>query len=265
VTKKQGRVVAALGDATKVSSAIVGLSAAGQSGLAQPLPLQWNLTDQQQLTEALQLLMPGTHTRAHLSRISSSIQQVLQGAESGTAHAHVPTVVADVEALLSQVDFSFCSKFLDPFAGSGTISRRLTSEGYEVITNDLCSKWEADSHLDALQPAFYEQRAAEAIVTSPPFDQADLVVPLLAEMAAKVACVQVLGSWVSSPTAARRQWLQSLAAQGRVHILMGLPRGPTGRRCAWILLFKSSQLRAQMLSRPMEMLPVEYLAAQQVG
>ena len=263
-TRKQGLVGSALGDAGKVSSAIVGLSAAGHSRL-QPLPLQWDLTQPQKLSEALQLLMPGTYTQAHLRRISNSIQQALQGAESGKAYMHVPTVVAEVQALLSQVDFSFCGKFLDPFAGTGTIGRCFSRVGYSVISNDLCQKWEVDSHEDALQPAFYEQQAAEAIITSPPFDQADLVVPLLAEMAAMVAVVHVSGSWISSPTAARQRWLQSLAAQGRVQVLLGLPRGPAGRRCAWVLIFKSSQLRAQMLSSCQSSLPISYLAAQQVG
>ena len=275
-TRKQGLVGSALGDAGKLCSAIVGLSAAGHSRLQPSLPLRWDLTQPQRLSEALQLLMPGTYTQAHLRRISNSNQQALQGAESGKAYMHVPTVVAEVEALLSQVDFSFCSKFLDPFAGTGVIGRCFSRVGYSVISNDLCQKWEVDSHQDALQPAFYEQQAAEAIITSPPFDQADLVVPLLAEMAAMVAVVHVSGSWISSPTAARQRWLQSLAARGRVQVLLGLPRGPAGRRCAWVLIFKSSQLRAQMLSRcqssedchllgQLRGLPISYLAAQQVG
>jgi hypothetical protein len=103
--------------------------------------------------------------------------------------------------------------------------------GYKVSQNDLDPRWsQVDTHLDALQPAFHRARRAQVIVTSPPFGVLDIAAPLLVLAATVVACIHVPGHWLSSATKPRQQWLWQLCQQNRVHIIMGLERGPMGRK-----------------------------------
>ena len=150
--------------------------------------------------------------------------------------------------LLQSTDFSCCNSFYDPFAGSGTIAQAFASAGFKVTQNDLNPFWEQPTMADALQPGNY-MLSPQVIVTSPPFEVLDLAVPILAAKAAVVACVHVPGHWLSNPRAARQRWLQQLAVQQRLHTIMGLERGPSHRRCAWILIFSSAARRAQLLKQ----------------
>jgi len=116
-----------------------------------------------------------------------------------------------------------------------------------VYTNDWHPGVQADTHSDALQPGFYAGKQVSVVVTSPPFELLDLAAPLLAIASSVVACVHVPGHWLASPPVWRQVWMQSLIQQGRVSLLMGLPRGPMGRKCAWLLVFGSSCIRHALL------------------
>jgi hypothetical protein len=166
----------------------------------------------------------------------------------------------EVHPLLAAVDFSGCSSFFDPFSGSGTISQVFQAAGHTVTNNDLNPFWGAATAADALQPSCY-LLPFQIIVTSPPFDLLDIAVPLLAAKAAVAACVHVPGHWLANPRAARQQWLSFMAAADRVHVIMGLERGPSHKRCAWLLIFSSASMKHTLMQQGKPFLPVSYPAS----
>jgi len=222
-------------------------------GTSSSLPAYWDLTTPAGVKSAMQRLMPGPLADKDATRLSNTIGRVLavskgEGSVSKQpgAMGYVPTDPAEVQPLLAAVDFSGCSTLYDPYAGGGTIATAFAAAGFRVQQNDLNPYWEQPTAADALQPQHY-QFGPQAIVTSPPFELLDLAVPLAAAQAGAVACLHVPGHWVSNPRVARQQWLQQLAAEGRLHIILGLPRGPSHRRCAWVVVFRHASIRATML------------------
>jgi hypothetical protein len=214
------------------------------------LPDSWDLTQPSGVQAAMQLLMPGAFAAKDATRLSNIVRGALQHSrlppqQQGPGMGYVPMTLGEVQPLLEGVDFSGCSSFYDPFSGAGTISRVFGSAGFRVRQNDMNPFWGAATAADALQPGSY-LLPYQILVTSPPFEVLDLAVPLLAAKAGVAACVHVPGHWLSNPRAARQQWLQQMAAAGRLHIIMGLERGPSHRRCAWVVIFSSVHRRAQL-------------------
>jgi hypothetical protein len=158
-----------------------------------------------------------------------------------------------VHWLLQRVDLSDCKHVLEPFNGSGGISAALRAAGLTCVrTNDLASSRAADMHEDALQPGFYQQYAQrygrpDVIVTSPWFAVLDLALPLIVDAVKVVACVHVPGHYISSGLGPRYSYLRSLQRAGRLVVLFGVPRGPLGWRCAWLVVFRSAALRTQLM------------------
>jgi hypothetical protein len=167
----------------------------------------------------------------------------------------VPTLREEVHWLLSRVDLADCRHVLEPFNGTGTaVSAVLREFGVQkVTTNDLAGVVSANMHLDALQPAFYQncaeaQGVIDAVVCNPWFtvlDVALVALPLAVAAARSVVCMHVPGHYVASGLAPRYTYLRELQQQGRLAVLFGLPRGPMGWRCAWIVVFKSAALKAK--------------------
>ena len=205
----------------------------------------------------MQLLMPGRLPSKDATRIARMIAGALNPESTPAAKGFVPTETAELEVLLQSVDFSGCSTFYDPYAGSGTVARALGVAGFSVTQNDVDQSWGHANATDALQPGNY-MLSPQVIVTSPPFELLDLAAPLAARMAGVVACIHVPGHWISNPRVARQQWLQELAVQGRVHVVMGLPRGAIQRRCAWLLVFASSCKKRLMLQTGLYSVPCSY-------
>ena len=219
------------------------ISLSGSSTLS--LPSSWDLQSPQEVARALSLLLPGEYATAHFTRIANSIKALAQKGEKG---GWVPTTAAELQPLARLVDFSGCQSFMDPFAGSGAIAAFFAAMGFSVLQNDWDERWsQVQLRSDALQPAFYRAHPAQVIVTSPPFAVLDIAAPLVAAAAAVLACIHVPGHWFASATRPRQQWLHDLQQQGRLHILMGLERGPLGRKCAFLLVFATADMKRQML------------------
>jgi len=207
------------------------------------LPTHWDLQTRQGVARALSILMPGEYAPLHLTKIANSVKAILMDSR----HVWVPTVDTELEPLARLVDFSACHSFLDPFAGSGSIAAFFASMGYQVLQNDLNLSWPVDLHCDALQPAFYAAHPAQVIVASPPFCVLDIAVPLMSLAASVVACIHVPGHWLSSATKPRQQWLQEMFNRDRLHVILGLERGPMGRKCAFLLVFATADMKAAMM------------------
>lgn len=103
---------------------------------------------------------------------------------------------------------------LEPCSGEDAITNELNAKGIITWTNDLDPSRPASTHLDATQRDTWEQLAPRPyrggqpfwVVTNPPFNLADRIVPLAVEFVGNVAMVLRL-SWLE-PTAARQRFLE---------------------------------------------------------
>ena len=109
-----------------------------------------------------------------------------------------------------------------------------------MFSNDLNPLQGAAVSEDALQPSFYENHPAEFYVTSPYFAVLDIALPLMLRFATVAVMVHVPGHYLFDPTEPRQRFFQSLV--GRMAVLAGLPKGPLGRRCAWLVISVSSKV-----------------------
>jgi transposase InsO family protein len=221
---------------------------AGVTMMREPaLPMAWDLTQPDTLRQALNMLMPGRWVPAHVTRLCTAL--------STASLPLAPTATDEVTPLLSQVDFSAVRVVVEPWCGTGGVTARLQECGVMIHTNDRDPQREAQTHLDALQPGTWRQWQVEwgcidAVVTSPWFTLLDLALPLAMAYAEMVVCCHVPGHFLTDAHPARAAWLARLHRQGRMHVVMGLPRGVMGRRCLWLLIFASRELKAAMLKPP---------------
>ena len=229
------------------------------------LPGSWDLSKPAGVRSAMQLLMPGPLADKDCIRIANHVGKALSCQSAIPPYSEglgfIPTAPEEVELLRQAVDFSKCSGFFDPFVGSGSIAQCLSTAGHTVLQNDLNPYWQHPSAVDALQPYNYDWVSSQVIVTSPPFEVLDVAAPLIALKAGAVACIHVPGHWLSSPSGARQTWLQQLAAEGRLHVIMGLPRGLAGRKCAWVLVFGTACIKHQLLTVVSDDMTVRYALA----
>jgi hypothetical protein len=225
------------------------------------LPDSWDVSQPGQLREALELLMPGQWHQGHITGLSKKMPGAvgfLQPAGPGgeLMPECVPTMETEVLRLLECVQLGLCVNVLDPFSGTGTIAKVLGCRHRRVVTNDIHLGHAADYTLDALQPSSYGRLRSsmggliDSVVTSPWSAALDLALPLLVASVATVACVHVPGHYFTSAVEPRAAYLRSLQEQGRLFVVLGLPRGPIGRRCMWLVVFASSAVPRQRLLTP---------------
>jgi hypothetical protein len=228
-----------------------------------PAPVQqgrelqhWDLSTTSGIQSALAQLMPGDMALKDVTRLANVVRRTQQQARTGIrdpgASSYVPTDPAEVTALLEALDFTGCSSFLDPFAGSGTIASVFGTQGYQVTQNDIDPFWRHATRADALQPLFYNYQPPQVVVTSPPFELLDIALPLLAEKAKLLACVHVPGHWLTNARVPRQHWIAQLQAQGRLLVLLGLPRGPTHQRCLWVVVGREAGIIRQLSKQQQE-------------
>ena len=165
----------------------------------------------------------------------------------------VITLEPEITPLLAAVDFSNSIGIADLFAGTGSIANAFYQQGPRVITNDINPTVPPDTHLDALRHSTYaklqESKRIHVVVTSPLFAILDLALPLAILYAHHAVCCHVPGHYVTDGPAPRMEWLRQLQSQGRLMVIAGLPRGPMGRRCIWLCVFRSAALR-QIMTKP---------------
>ncbi len=211
------------------------------------LPDTWDLTQPEQTRTALETLMPGTYDPAHVTKLAKAIRETTNLAVMRC----VETTTAEVDPLLAVMDFTTCFNILDPWSGTLGVSRAFRAHNIHLLTNDINPAAHADFHADALQPHFYRslRKAAplDTIVMSPWFAFLDLAIPLAALAAEKCVCVHVPGHYFTNGFPARFRWLQSWADSDRLHFIWGLPRGPAGMRCGWLMFFRTPEIKREMV------------------
>lgn len=217
------------------------------------LPDSFALTTTEGVLTALQTLMPGNASRPHgyATHLAGYQSSPPAGLTSTDPIRGLNPTGAEVRDLLDLVDFSLVPCVVDMFAGTSPVSRTLGHAGFQVITNDLHPSLETDFHLDAQQPSSYRQIRSlyglDAVATSPPFALLDLVLPLAVHFAGQLVCCHVPSRYVSGAPPARASWLEQLREDGRLLLTAGPPRGPAGRRCTWLIIFRSRALRSALL------------------
>jgi hypothetical protein len=225
------------------------------------LTADFYLQDSSGVLEALKTLMPSPNgwTKGHATRLLNQLQggtNFLQpeGSYTPGQPQRIATTELEIRALLEVVDFSLISSIVDTFSGTGTIKDVFAKEAnLQVLSNDVDSRMEAYYHLDALQPSTYskikKEYGLDAVVISPTFAFLDLALPLAVLHANQLVCCHVPGHYLTGGPAARFEWMRHLQKQNRLHILSGLPVGPSHRRCLWLLIFKSEGAK-RILLRP---------------
>jgi hypothetical protein len=237
-------------EAARPAAAAVQLAATG----LEALPPVWALGEPAELRKALQQLMPGPWDARAVSRLSGQISAAREDAARGGQNLQcVPTAPEEVSWLLDRVQLAECRCVLEPFNGTGTITKMLRAAGLTVHSNDLSLARDAHLHSDALQPRFYTtiertaQLQLDAIVTSPWFAVLDVALPLIVAAARVVACIHVPGHYISNGVEPRHAYLRQLQREGRLLVLFGLPRAATGWRCAWLIVFKSAAVKQRIM------------------
>jgi hypothetical protein len=93
--------------------------------------------------------------------------------------------------------------------------------------------------------------AGFCIVTAPTavFNLLDLVLPMLVRLS-PVVCMLVPRTYVVDGLAPRQQWLQSLEALGRLHLVAGASaRSHAHEPHLWLVIFWDNSTRLQMLAQ----------------
>ena len=206
------------------------------------LPDSWNLCTLKGVNSALQVLMPGPRVAHRLTRLS---QLVTAGVVDPYALQVVKTEPAEVQVLLRHVRELAGYSLMDPFAGTGGIVTVLGEAGYSVVANDLNPAHGTELVQDALQPGFYKDKEIDIFVTSPYFAVLDLALPLMIKFAKVAVMVHVPGHYLYDPTEPRQRFFYSLI--DRMAVILGLPKGPLGRRCAWLIVARSAEVLRELL------------------
>jgi hypothetical protein len=179
---------------------------------------------------------PRRYSKAEREVIDSKCEELLQAGliqpQLLTRYAACPVVVAKKDASGAWSDARFSQAAARPHA----CPHLLRGSG----------RWPAPPRLASYERAA-RTRALDAIVASPWFTVLDLALPLAVHFARSVACVHVPGHYVTDAHPNRAAYLQTLMAAGRLHILWNLPKGPSGRRCGWLLVFASNELHERLI------------------
>ena len=216
----------------------------------------FDLTTTSGIQDTLHFLMPGPWKDGHATTLSYHVPGGRHFVQSqGQYHPGQPQRVAtaepEVDELLAALDFTTTPGIFDPFSGNSSIQSAFRGLQHYVTTNDVNEQLPADYHLNALQPSTYSRvqydQPIQAVVMSPFFTVLDLALPLAVHFAEQVVCCHVPGHYVTNAPAGRLHWLRHLQSQDRLMIIVGLPRGPTGRRCMWLIIFKYPQLRDRLV------------------
>jgi hypothetical protein len=221
------------------------------------LPQGLDLLDPKQLLVLLNAVMPGKWHPPHVTRLSQVMPgglNYLQGPKGYTPGEPqcVETLPQEIEPLLIALRLTRLSSVVDPFCGTKTISTVLKQcyPHLQVVDNDTNPAHSPMTRLDATQPSNYlKWTRYDAIITSPFFAVLDVVLPMMAETVRKVACVHVPGHYLTDPSPPRQAWLKRMCASERIQVISNLPNGPLGRRCVWLLLFRTAA-QARLLVDP---------------
>jgi len=217
------------------------------------LPDTWALNSPEELLHVLQMFMPGHWDKTHVTKLSQQMAGGVKCPQDLTQLNWVATAADEVTPLLECLHMEYIHTILEPFAGTGGISSVLQENKHVVITNDLNPQHDTLLHEDSLQPGFYKRimqvTDVDMVILSPWFAHLDVALPLAVLAAKTMVAVHVPAHYWTNAIMARYSYLKPFFTADRAHFVWGLPRGPTGMRCAWICIFATSALKYQLLKK----------------
>ena len=153
-----------------------------------------------------------------------------------------------VDQLLAEIKLE--GVVLEPFSGTGQISRAIAVLGHEVITNDINLQDPTHHHLDLYYPNNWNELPNPSwVITNPPFILVDRVIPL-AYQKASIGLATLLRLSFLEPTYGRQDFL----VQHPPTMIIVLPRisftgdGKTDSvTTAWFVWLKSQPWAAQRI------------------
>jgi hypothetical protein len=160
-----------------------------------------------------------------------------------------------VNQFLDNLDFDLFGVILEPCNGEGAISKELVKRGYQVITNDLDSNNEADTHLDLSVPLNWRLiEDVDFIVTNPPFNLAPEIISL-AHLKAKRGVIALLRLSFIEPCLNRVNFLvdnppSQMIITPRISFT---GNGTDSITTAWFIWLKDEDLRAS-IKQPIKVL-----------
>jgi hypothetical protein len=117
-----------------------------------------------------------------------------------------------------------------------------------VYSNDICNEEPSDFHVDVVRPSNWLKLPIEidVIMSSGPFEIYDCMA-LDFIRRSKVACIlHTPADWLANGPLWRRQAFARFQDAGLMVQLAGLPRSSYGRRCIFIIVFKSLYWRNEL-------------------
>ncbi|XRB11143.1 reverse transcriptase [Pseudoscourfieldia marina] len=208
---------------------------------AQEMAAEWRQPsgNREELAVLMHALTPGVSAR----QVTLTAAVLPGGSDYQEDMESVGTSAMDIHLLFQYFKLEEVQWALDPFAGCGSIQQVASNWGCRVVGNDLNPRHAATLQQDATQVGFWndfdEMGGVPAVITSCWFRLLDLLAPLVCARVTDVACLHVPPLWVTSTTEARQRWLNDLAEADRMILVTGLPVGPLGKRCAWLVVTKS--------------------------
>ena len=215
----------------------------------------WDIGSADDWGHMLQYYMPHPTgwNQGVLTKIAHKVSDQAYPQEGRPRIRHL-TTPEEVRHLIPHIKWDKLKIGLDPWSGTSTIARELkdtkSSRHIRMFLNDIDPETTANDHKDALQPKnwvrwkrYFKQ---DFVITSPYFGALDIAVPVMAQYT-KVLLVHVPGTWIFSATPQRRAWLTSLTDDGRLRVIMNLPRGNAGAwRSCWMIITDCKEQMAEV-------------------
>jgi hypothetical protein len=216
---------------------------------ANPLPAMWDLSSERTARLALSTLMPGHWPVGHVHAIMA------QGVtfRDSPAPAH-PDRIVQLGRLLEVVDFTKLALVVDTWPTNTTLMDTLQHRHPHLLVAPLTSApWMAlhpGPYLDA-QAA----RQLPVVLAAPSPHVLDLLLHLAATHVELMACILAPITYLTLAPSARRSWLQQLAKDDRLRIILGTPVTAGAVQSVWLCVFRTSTLQS-MLCSPSGLTPV---------
>ena len=216
-------------------------------------PSQWRLRSVEALAALLSQEMPGPWPASHLTKLFRQ----LPGTHLDPALLRLfsPTKAAEYEPLVDALKWEQISTVWDPWCGSGSTRAAVPADTC-VFLSDIVRRRDAHVHAlaNAVEPSdllsVSERHGPfSGIVASPWFALLDLAVCAALTQPVDFVAFHVPCHYIASATPPRAEFFQRMSEEGRLLLIMNLPRSSYGRRCAWMVVFKTTALRDRLVSR----------------
>ena len=209
-----------------------------------------NLETPENCLRLLQALIPGKWTLNHAAKL---VNRQLGGPTFNLDY--IPTEPDEVKTLVPFLNTKYMDTLrgIDPCCGTRAIQDTLAKFGVSTVEgNDVNPLFKDVTSYDALNPAVYQTKWKDVYdfaITSPPFSQLDVIIPMLA-VSFPIVVLHVPPWYIFDANNARHTFLARLAEQQRCTVLsVTYTRNKTlGRYCIWVAIAKSKAILDKFIS-----------------